>query len=129
MTDTGPPRLDQEMNDRRLQLDLTWKQVAERAGITEFHLQRIRSGKAGLTDRAASKIDRSMGWKLGSTKQLYNTGSEPALASAQTRTAPPIPDGVMVDPADWAAMTAQERTELVKLVTGVRRRRQAARGA
>lgn len=127
-TETGPPRLDQAMNRRRLELnELTWKQVAERAGLTEFTLQRIRGGKTKLTDRAAAKIDRALEWELGSAWLIYHDGIEPTPLRREH--APPIPDGVSVDPADWAIMTDEERRLYVRIVTGVRRRREQQRGA
>jgi hypothetical protein len=117
------------MNEQRLQLDLTWKQVALSAGMTEFHMQRIRSGKVGLTDRAAAKIDRSLSWEIGTAKAIYEGRERPARKEHSPPTVPPIPAGVQVDPADWAVMTPQERADYIRIVTGVRRRRQGARGA
>lgn len=129
MTETGPPRLDQAMDERRLELALKWRQVAERADLTAFHLQRIRSGKVKLSKDAAAAIDRSMEWERGSAWRVYYEDGEPALLRP-TPGAPPIPEGIRVDPADWAAMTSDERATYVRIVTGVRRRRQqSSRGA
>lgn len=131
MADTGHGRLDHAMNQQRLELDLTWKEIAERAGMTEFHLQRIRAGKVRLTERAARKIDRAMGWEPDSAQATWDGGS-PKVAKHEHSPpgVPPIPPGITVDPADWAAMTADERATYVRIFTGVRRRRQqASRGA
>lgn len=128
MTETGHPRLDQAMTKRRLELgELTWKQVAERAGLTEFTLQRIRGGKTKLTDRAAAKIDRALEWELGSAWRIYYEEGDPTPLHREH--SPPIPAGVSVDPSDWAVMTSEERELYVRIVTAAWRRHQQRRGA
>jgi len=77
MSDTGPPNLDQAMNEQRLQEDADWKEIAARAGLSEYHLQRIRSGKTALTERAAAKIDKAMKWKPGSAWATYYENGSP----------------------------------------------------
>lgn len=68
------------MNRRRLQLhEMTWKEVAERAGLNEFTLQRIRNGTTKLSERAGAKIDRALDWELGSAARIYYEDGEPAL--------------------------------------------------
>lgn len=112
MPEEPPARLDQAMHEQRLRLDLTWKQIAERGGMTEFTLQRIRGGKTKLTDRAAAKIDRAMEWELGSARRIYDEGGDP---TALRRDQSP-PDNIAqmlaelgIDPAKWRRVPQSTR--------------------
>lgn len=73
------------------------------------------------------RIEDVLDWEPGSVQAIID-GRDP-VARRKEHSPPPIPDGVSVDPADWAAMTDDERAMYVRIVTGVRRRRQQRRGA
>lgn len=68
------------------------------------------------------RIEDVLAWEAGSVQAIME-GRDP-VARRREHSPPPIPDGVSVDPADWAAMTDDERAAYVRIVTGVRRRRQ-----
>jgi transcriptional regulator with XRE-family HTH domain len=74
------------------------------------------------------RIETILDWEPGSVQAVLE-GRDP-VARRKDHGPPPIPEGVLIDPADWAAMTPDERTAFVRIVTGVRRRRQqSSRGA
>lgn len=125
--DADRQRLADAMEDRRLQLRLKWIEVARRAEMSESNLVRIRKGEIALTPLAARAIEDALEWEAKSIEGVLR-GEAPKPRVPQG--VPPIPEGVRVDPADWAIMTNEERTAYVRIVTGVRRRRQqASRGA
>lgn len=125
--DADRQRLADVMEDRRVQLRLKWIEVARRADMSESNLVRIRKGDIALTPLAARAIEDALEWEPKSVEAiLRGEAPRPQLPP----NVPPIPEGVRVDPADWAVMTPDERTAYVRIVTGVRRRRQqASRGA
>lgn len=132
MADTHPAQtpLDAATNARRLELDLTWKQVAERAGMTEFHLQRIRAGKVRLTERAASKIDRALEWEHGSTQDALDGGEpRPLRRDRLTAGSPPIPEGLNIDPKKWARWDPIDRENIINAVKLAEQRQRAADAA
>jgi transcriptional regulator with XRE-family HTH domain len=79
-TDGLDPRrlLADLMDDRRIDLDLTWNEVADRAGVSAMTLRRIRSGDGVLTRRTQRKIDRALEWQPGSVEGILS-GREPSL--------------------------------------------------
>ena len=119
-------QLADEMDRQRAKLRLTWDQVAERAGISIATLRRLRNDDGPVSLDTMIGVDQALGWEPGHVEARL-AGREPPKTKAAD--VPPVPDGVHVDPGDWAAMTDHERAQYVRIVTGVRRRRQAARGA
>jgi hypothetical protein len=95
-TGDAASRLDEAMNGRRLTLGLQWKQVAQRAGVSEFHLRRIRQGEYDPRDLTRAELERALEWAAGSIDQVL-AGGEPT----------PLEDR---DPADmdWATVEAPE---------------------
>lgn len=81
MTPTDGPeprrRLAELMDDRRIELDLAWEEVARRAGMTGMTLRRIRNGEGSLPRRTAAKIDRALEWQPGSVEGIL-TGGDPS---------------------------------------------------
>lgn len=69
-------RLADLMDDRRIELDLTWEEVARRAGVAGLTLRRVRSGESTLSRRTAAKIDRALEWQPGSVEGIL-AGGEP----------------------------------------------------
>lgn len=63
MDETPHKRLDRIMNDRRLKLDLDWKQVAEQAGISVQTIDAIRKGRNRPTERTWRNVCRALQWK------------------------------------------------------------------
>jgi hypothetical protein len=73
------------------------------------------------------RIEDVLDWEPGSVQAVLE-GRDP-VARRKEHSPPPIPEGVLVDPAIWAIMTPEERTILVRVTTSARRRQQGARGA
>lgn len=71
-------RLSELMEDRRLDLGLTLRQVAQNAGVSYESLRAMRSSTYGdprpLTMRG---LDRALHWKGGSVKRVLYDGGEP----------------------------------------------------
>lgn len=126
MTETGPPRLDHAMDERRIELRLKWRQVAERADLTAFHLQRIRAGKVKLSKDAAVAIDDSMEWERGSAWRVYYEDGEPEPLKLQ-QSPHAVPPNVPVPPSAWAILSPEERTDITRIFTGARRRQEQQR--
>jgi len=92
-------RLAQLMDDRRIELDLAWEEVARRAGVAGLTLRRIRSGESALSRRTAAKIERALEWLPGSVEAIL-AGNGPT----------PIPE-----PAPPKPLTALQREALTEL--------------
>lgn len=69
-------RLADLMDDRRIELDLAWEDVARRAGVTGMTLRRVRNNESAPPRRTAHKIDRALEWEPGSVEAIL-TGGEP----------------------------------------------------
>ncbi|MFJ8760794.1 helix-turn-helix domain-containing protein [Streptomyces cyaneofuscatus] len=65
--------LDGEMNARRLQLGMAWKELATSAGISYETLRAVRKGQTGapLTVR---KIEQALRWAQGSITEVVQGG-------------------------------------------------------
>lgn len=101
-------RLDAAMSERRLELGIRWQEVAKRAGVTAFHLRRVRIGAAPLSPDLEAGIERALQWPRGYIARLDNDGETSAESPAQTATGLPIDPAVLAryDPADRAAVIA-----------------------
>ena len=58
--------LTQLMDDRRLELQLRWAEVARRAGMAVQNLGRIRRGSISISWEAAQGIEDALRWERGS---------------------------------------------------------------
>lgn len=76
MNEQAVKRLDRLMNDRRLGLDLDWKDVADRARIAVQTLDAVRKGKNQPTERTQRRIERALQWGHGSIEAVL-AGGEP----------------------------------------------------
>lgn len=118
--------LPTHMIARRRELELNVTDAAKLAGVSRNSWDKWEKGRGSPIDSNYAAIERTLQWQRGSIEEIL-AGRDPVALSRDSP--PPIPDGVMIDPADWAAMTEREREQFVRIVTGVRRRRQGARGA
>jgi hypothetical protein len=69
-------RLDRLMDARRLDLGLTWREVAARGGLSYESLREIRTGPGGTRTLTMRKIDAALEWLPGSVERTLN-GGEP----------------------------------------------------
>lgn len=68
------------MNVRRLQLGLTWDDVADKAGITSAGLRAIRSGKNRGRELTRRKIDAALQWEAGTLDAIFEDRIDPGEA-------------------------------------------------
>lgn len=71
-------RLSQAMDARRLDLGLSWKDVAAASTISEATLRAIRSGTNRPTALTARRIEDALQWRHGSIDVTLN-GGDPSL--------------------------------------------------
>lgn len=68
-------RLDEAMNQRRLELRLNWRDVAKGAGISYEALRAIRRGDSKPTELTARALDETLRWMPGSVYVVLNGGT------------------------------------------------------
>lgn len=95
-------RLDQAMNDRRVELDMTWGEVATRARIAEVTLRAIRKGDNNPGELTARRIEDALQWEHGSIDAVLN-GGEPTPQTNQRQQ----------DWYDYIAQASDEERELI----------------
>lgn len=68
-------RLDRAMNERRVELRMSWRDVAQVAGISEAALRTIRRGRHAPTDLTAAHIEDALQWPIGTVRLILGGGS------------------------------------------------------
>jgi hypothetical protein len=94
-------RLAGIMDERRLDLGLTWKEVAIRGGLSYEAVRALRTGDEGNPEPLTlRKIDRGLEWMPGSSRRVLYEGGEPedVLSPEERRTLERYAQGV-VSPA------------------------------
>jgi hypothetical protein len=81
ISDGTRERLDRLMNDRRLELNLTWRDVAARAGLSYEALRSLRTGTGGVRDLTAVQIARALDWTPRSVLNVLK-GGDPVPAES-----------------------------------------------
>ena len=69
-------RRDEAMNRRRLELGMTWRQVAAAAQISYETLRAVRKGDTAGGELTLSSIERGLRWAAGAF-QAIDAGREP----------------------------------------------------
>lgn len=82
MSGDAASRLDEAMNNRRLELDLSWEEVARSAEITAAHLLRIRKGEYVPRELTKVRLERVLRWRAGSFDAAQD-GGEPIPLDGQ----------------------------------------------
>lgn len=62
--------LDSAMEAARVDLELTWNEVAQRIPMSASNLRLIRRGRIGIPALTARKIENALGWERGRVRQL-----------------------------------------------------------
>lgn len=73
---TRRERLAELMENRRLDLKLTWREVAEAAGITTETLRQVRYGTAQIQKLTQRRVEGALAWQPGSIA-TYLAGGDP----------------------------------------------------
>jgi hypothetical protein len=104
MTPEARKRLADLMNNRRVELDLRWQDVAEAADLSLKTLYSARQPDGGdISDLTQGKIENGLQWQRGSIERIANGGDPVALPPRLAAVAPGQPDGRAGDaPADPA---------------------------
>lgn len=100
-------RLAEYMEERCLDLGLTWRDVARRSGLSYESIRALRAGPGRIRRLSARKIDRAFEWRPGSVESILN-GGEPT-PSAVTFDEQKLIEEVRHQIASSSA-TEQERT-------------------
>jgi transcriptional regulator with XRE-family HTH domain len=117
--DAARRRLDEAMDQRRLELGLEWREVAERAGITYETLRAARRGKGNIPPRTRRAIERGLQWSPGSVAELL-AGRSP------TRDVAAITEGEVAQGHERIlSATPQELVEMRSVIEGVLGREEA----
>lgn len=89
VTPEGRQRLAHLMEERRLDLQLEWKEVASRAGLVYETLRALRAGDAGApTPLTLRKVDKGLEWMPGSSQRVLEGRGDPqdVLSPAERQT-------------------------------------------
>jgi transcriptional regulator with XRE-family HTH domain len=68
--------LDEQLNDRRLALGLTWDEVATLSGVSAESLRHARYGAGKIRDLTAAGIERALGLEPRSIRRLLDGQAE-----------------------------------------------------
>lgn len=71
-------RLDEALDQRRVDLDLTWRELADAARMSEPALRAIRRGTYAPSIRTKRRLELAAGWQRGSIDAILK-GGEPVL--------------------------------------------------
>jgi hypothetical protein len=77
-------RLDDAMDARRLDLDLRWREVADRARLNEATLRAIRVGRNKPSQLAKRRIEEALQWASGSVDAVMAGGEPKPLKAAES---------------------------------------------
>jgi hypothetical protein len=93
--------LNRRMEERRTQLGLRWRQVAEIAGdITVEGIRGVRVGPTSIPPLTRRKLERALQWPEGEFDRILNAGASPPPAS--------LAEWSPEQRARWRTMTAAE---------------------
>lgn len=73
-------RLNRLMNERRLELGITWREVAARSGRSYEALRQLRTGPGGVGELASVQYSRALEWEPYSIRDVL-AGGDPAVAA------------------------------------------------
>ncbi|WP_157253103.1 helix-turn-helix domain-containing protein [Nonomuraea typhae] len=114
-------QLDEAMNQRRLELRLTWKQVAERARVSTESLSAIRRGRYRPAELTARGIEDALQWEWGKVYEIL--GESPQAAEDPPATEPDTEERSAATPALEAILAAIQQ-DLANLRGEVRQLRE-----
>lgn len=98
--------LNEAMNQRRLELRMNWRQVAEEAGISYEALRAIRRGDYRPTELTARGLDGALRWTPSSVYAVLDGGDPTPLEQQPATSARTTPTGQQ--PTQGAPSLSQE---------------------
>lgn len=100
-------RLAQLMDERRVQLGLTWNQVADRASLTKEGLRTVRQGTRKIMPLTKWGIELALHWQSGSVDSVLDRGDPTPLPAGDVKDSTDGPDAEVARagsaPAPWIA--------------------------
>lgn len=88
------------MEERRIELGMSWRVVARRAGVAYETVRAARAGEGGISPLTAGRLDRALQWRVGSVERILGGGD-------------PLPDSYVPLDEDeegtWASFSPEER--------------------
>ena len=85
ITPEARERLSRIMEDRRLDLGLSWREVASRAEVSYEALRALRTGTGGIRPLTARQIDSALEWVPGSVQAIMDGGDPEDLFTPDER--------------------------------------------
>lgn len=82
-------RLARLMEDRRAQLGLFWRDVAETAGLTTEGLRGMREGSKDIRPTTKAGVERALRWAYGSVDAILSGGDPTPVEAEPKRRAEP----------------------------------------
>jgi hypothetical protein len=133
ITPAARDRLDRLMDARRLDLDLTWRDVAARAGLSYEALRALRAGPGGLRTLTMRKLDRGLAWEAGSVRRVVLEDGDPVPLDSEAAAQPP-PHPRYSDPSlrridEDPDLTREEKDAMIALAVRMRERKSREREA
>ena len=129
ITPEARERLDHFMNSRRLELGISWREVATRAGISYEALRALRVGPGGTADLTARKIDSALEWAPGSVARIAAGGDlrEQVPASVTEHLAQVFREIEQQDDGDDVPVLTEEEMRILATFVKMIRTRKAER--
>jgi hypothetical protein len=127
-------RLDALMNERRLSLGMTWREVARSAGVSYEAVRAVRRGPGGIAELTARQLDKALQWEPGSIAAIVaGEQGEPAELPPQPSVTDLPPDIVregLADPviakhvrAIWEdSVSRDQRLAMIRVLVEYRKR-------
>lgn len=78
-------RLDAALRRRIEELDMTWGELADAAGVHEVTLRAIRRGENRPSPRTQRRLESALRWARGSVQRIYAGGDPEVLPAEETR--------------------------------------------
>lgn len=75
-------RLDRAMEARRLELDMTWTDLARAANVSPQALRSIRRGEYRPSKLTAKNLDRALHWPTGTVDEILDGADAPSTMDA-----------------------------------------------
>lgn len=87
ITPQGRQRLARYLEERALDLGLTWREVAKRADISIETLRLLRTGDEGARPLTMRAVDSALEWRPGSVQRILDGGEPEDLFTPEERRA------------------------------------------
>ena len=87
ITPEARQRLARYMEDRALDLGLTWREVAKRADISIETLRLLRAGDDGARPLTMRAVDGALEWRPGSVQRILDGGEPEDIFTPEERRA------------------------------------------